>query len=588
MNIFHFIYKELNFKGVWRLIALLCFVFIQFNLSAQIGNDSTVKKSNDSLKVNNVIKGGDSSKVNNNRVKGSDSSKVNNRVKTVDSTKGNNTTRANRVKIGDKPKNDIAKANTNVQKNDFNNDNSNENSNDIAPRPKKSYPTIIKKLSDLGLPQSMITRIRNLNKRDMDSIHGEDYYNNVRDDNKVEYVIKIMLRFVDGRIIGFIKKEPMMHSNQGEYYQSEVDIPIEWCGLDSLKQEHCVKSMEEMAALDSIISIKPEDWHQKPDPGDINADFASNANLRLIGDKKGRNKHNKEEDLNDSTIAAITNGLSGADSVNAIRDYVLNSGKKGKNKRRTEELSDSTIATITKGLTGLDSLNAIKDYLTYGSKSKKHPKKNRDDEIGIDISKAGSSSADSTKVIKIPTIQQKSKKNDKKKRPEDALDDSTIATITKGLLGEDSMNAIREYIIDAKHSKNQKKAPKKEVVAPVNDTSAAPANQDKQLAPVNNKKDKKKKGNPEHVIPDIRSEEVPVKPVIADTTQKSIDIKKTENALPPVIKDSTTVVKPDEPQVINGRRRMKAVPALPKTDSVLNKLKTDSLIKAAGDSTKQK
>ena len=594
MNTFHFMYKEVNFKGICRLIALLFFVFLQFNLSAQISKDSTSKKANDSLKINNNVKRNDTAKINN-RTRGTDTTKINNGVKGSDSTKTNVREKVNRVKINNNTPNNNAKVSTKVNDqakvNSNNNTERNENSNDIAPRPKKSYPKIIKKLSDLGIPQSMITRIRNLNKRDMDSIHGEDYYSNVRDDNRVEYVIKVMLRFVDGKIVGFIKKEPMMHSNQGEYYESEVDIPVEWCGLDSLKQEHCVKSMEEMAAVDSIISIKPEDWHQKPDPGDINADFAAELNLRLLENNKKSRKKNKEEELNDSTIAIITNGLSGADSVNALKNYVLNGGKRDKNKRKTAELNDSTISVITKGLAGLDSLNAIRDFITYGSKAKKPTKKRRDDIIldGIDVSK-GTLNMDSLNELKHTIVPPKSKKVDKKKRMANELDDSTIATITKGLSGEDSMNAIRDYIIEAKHSKNQKKPTKKETVTPMSDATATPVIADKSIEPpVSNKKDKKKKGKSEHEIPDIRTEDVPEKPVVADPTQKGNDIKKSDLALPLVVKDSTTVAKPEEPQVVNGRRRVKKEAVLPKTDSILNKIKADSIInKAVGDSTKQK
>lgn len=594
MNIFHFMHKELNFKGIWNLIALVFLVFIHFNLSAQTGKDSTIKKANDSSKINNIVKGTDTSKISNrvkggdstkinNRVKGTDTTKINNRVKGSDSTKTNSRTKVNRVKVNENTQitntkggskvNDPSKANsinTNTDKN--------ENSNDIAPRPKKSYPAIIKKLSDLGIPQSMITRIRNLNKRDMDSIHGEDYYSNVRDDKRIEYVIKVMLRFVDGRIIGFIKKEPMMHSNKGEYYQSEVDIPIEWCGLDSLKQEHCVKSLEEMAAVDSIISIKPEDWHQKPDPGDINADFAADLNLRLLENNKKSHKRNKEEDLNDSTIAILTNGLSGADSVNALKNYVLNGGKRDKNKRKTADLNDSTIAIITRGLSGLDSMNAIRDYITTGGKPKKIIKKKRDDEFaGIEINKP-TPNMDSLNDLKHAIVPPKSKKVEKKKRGADELDDNTIATITKGLSGEDSMNAIRDYIIEAKHSKNQKKPTRKEEVKPMSDSSGAPVIPDRPLGPPE-KKDKKKKGNSEHVIPDIRSEE-PEKPVLPDNAKKNIDIRKDDLKLPPVATDSTKVAKPDEPQVVNGRTRIKKEAVLPKTDSVINK--------AVGDSTKPK
>ena len=566
MNLFHFIDTKLDFKGIWRLLALMCFVGIQSSLIAQVGKDSTNNKTN----IKAPEKAND---------KANEKTKETPKETPKDKPKENK-----RVKVTDKPKTDVTKANgkANDKLNDKSTDSKDDDllNNDIAPRPKKSYPKIIKKLSQLGIPQSMITRIRNLNKRDMDSIHGEDYYSNVRDDSRVEYVIKVMLRFVDGRIIGFIKKEPMMHSNKGEYYESEVDIPIEWCGLDSLKQEHCVKSLEEMAAVDSIISIKPEDWHQKPDPGDINTDFAADLNLRLLENKKGRKK-NKEEDLNDSTIAIITNGLSGADSVNALKNYVLNGGKRDRNKRKTAELNDSTIATITKGLTGLDSLNAIRDYVTYGGKVKKPTKKRRDDDIlgGIDISK-GRPNTDSLNEIKHVIIPPKPKKVDMKKRSSDELDDSTIATITKGLTGEDSMNAIRDYIIEAKHSKNQKKPAKKEVVTPMSDSSAAPVIPDKPiLAPNNNKKDKKKKGNSD-AFPDIRSEDAPEKPTAPQAGQKGIDIRKADNILPPATKDSTTVAKPDVPPVVNGRTRIKKESVLPKTDSVINK--------SVGDSTKQK
>jgi len=148
---------------------------------------------------------------------------------------------------------------------------------DQAPKPKKDYPASIHKLTETSLPADLIKTIQKYNKAQMDSLK-EDYHENTYEDG-IEYVIKTMLRFVDGHIIGFIKKEPMLQDGPGEYIKTMIDIPLEWCGFDSLHQEHCVKTPKEMAEFEG--EIKPKDWHQKIDPTDVVKEI-SDQNIDLL------------------------------------------------------------------------------------------------------------------------------------------------------------------------------------------------------------------------------------------------------------------------------------------------------------------
>ena len=235
---------------------------------------------------------------------------------------------------------------------------------------KKKWPPVIHKLSEVGLPLSMVKRIRKYTKLDMDStyIGGEDYHESwaEKDDNNVfeDYVVKIMLRFVGGNIVGFIKKEPLMQSNQGKYEMTQIDIPIEWCAVDSLKQEHCAKTAEEIKELDSVA--KPQDWHQKLDPNELAENkVEDNFDLLHLLDSKSGRKKLKSKKLLDS-LTSVASNLTGDDSVFAARR--INQLQKdlqvaARKKKGIAALDDSTIATITTGLTGSDSINAIKTYV---------------------------------------------------------------------------------------------------------------------------------------------------------------------------------------------------------------------------------
>ena len=398
---------------------------------------------------------------------------------------------------------------------------SNAQEDDMAKKPRKNWPAVIHKITDLGLPQNMVYRIRRMNKAEMDSIKGEDYHENLREGD-YEYVLKVMLRFIDGKIIGFVKKEPMMQSNQGTYL-TQVDIPVEWCGMDSLKTEHCVKSEEEMALLDSGVVIKPRDWHQKLDANEISTDVVndhvdllkllesrttrkklqskkmtdslSHVLQKLTGDdsayvskklelvtkeyKEAQRRKQGGDFIDDSTLSVITNGLTGADSLKAIKSYLatkkIEKALKGDKKyqKGVAALDSTTIASITKGLTGADSINALKNYLE--PKIVKTDKKKGDgsslDSATIANVTKGLTGADSVNAIRSYVMAEKASKSIKGKdkkitKEEQLLDSSTIASITQGLTGSDSVNAIRSYVMAAK-AKTNKKGKKQVVTNPV-------------------------------------------------------------------------------------------------------------------------
>ena len=401
--------------------------------------------------------------------------------------------------------------------------------NDNTKKPKKNWPPMIHKITDLGLPQEMVYRIRRMNKAEMDSIHGEDYHENYKEGGE-EYVLKVMLRFVDGQIIGFVKKEPMMQSNDGTYL-SEVNIQVEWCGMDSLKTEHCVKSQDEMAQLDSGVVINPRDWHQKLDANEISTDLVSdNQNiLKLLENKNSRKKLQSKkmtdslshllqnltgEDsayvamqlnlvtkeyreaqrkkqggdfIDDSTLFVITNGLTGADSLKAVKSYLATKKveKTLKGDKRYQKgvaaLDSTTLLSITKGLTGADSINAIKNYLepkVVKVDKKKSGEQLLDSATLASVTK-GLSGADSVNAIRSYIMAEKASKNakvkdnKKNKKEEELLDSTTIASITQGLTGSDSVNAIRSYVM-AEKAKSNKKNKKSGKVIPVTDNTSTP------------------------------------------------------------------------------------------------------------------
>ncbi len=411
----------------------------------------------------------------------------------------------------------------------FSNLHSNAQEDDVAKPPKKNWPAMVHKITELGLPQNMVYRIRRMNKAEMDSIKGEDYHENLKE-GEDEYVLKVMLRFINGRIIGFVKKEPMMQSNQGTYL-TEVDIPVEWCGMDSLKTEHCVKSEEEMALLDSGVVIKPRDWHQKLDANEISTDVVSdNVDLlKLLENKNSRKKlqskkmtdslshllqHLTGDDsayvakqlelvtkeykeaqrrkqggdfIDDSTISVITNGLTGADSLKAIKSYLatkkVEKALKGDKKyqKGVSALDSTTIASITKGLSGADSINALRNYLEpkIVKVDKKKNEEQQLDSATIASITQGLTGSDSMNAIRSYVMARKTSKANKEKeskkikKEDQLLDSTTLASITKGLTGSDSVNAIRSYVLAAK-SKSNKKGKRGGQLIPSNDAATTP------------------------------------------------------------------------------------------------------------------
>ena len=373
---------------------------------------------------------------------------------------------------------------------------------------KKKWPPVIHKLSEIGLPESMVKRIRRYTKQDMDSalLGGEDFHESYaeKDNNDVfeDYVVKVMLRFVGGSIVGFVKKENMMQTNQGEYVQTRIEIPIEWCALDSIKQEHCAKTPEEIKDLDSIA--KPKDWHQKLDPNEVAQNKVEDNFdlLQMLDSKKGAKKLKSKKmldslvsvasnltgddslfamqkisklqkefqiemrkkkgaaALDDSTVASITSGLSGVDSVNAIKSYLaMEKAQKDKRFIKAEKSLDSTtIATLTQGMSPTDSVKAIRKYL-MGAMATKRTKQTR----GVPDKSNGAmpmNPNDSTGLSNpIPVFAGKTDK--KKKKKGDELDEATIAKVTNGLTGIDSVNALREYKIELAKQNNGKDKKKK-------------------------------------------------------------------------------------------------------------------------------
>ena len=658
----------------------------------------------------------------------------------------------------------------------FSHKHSSAQNDETGEKPKKNWPAVINKITELGLPPDMVYRIRRLNKAQMDTLHGEDYHENIKEGDD-EYVLKVMLRFVDGRIIGFVKKEPMMQSNQGTYL-SQIDIPLQWCGTDSLKQEHCVQSEEEMYKLDSGVVIAPRDWHQRLDALEVSADVVSNNidMLKLLESKSGRKKlessksltnlkkilpqlagddsvhvanqiilMQKEEQeakrrklggdfvpdstievitagltgpdsiaaikkyiatrkaekalkgdkkyqkgvmaLDTATIASITKGLSGADSINALKNYLEPKIVKAPKKKTGEEMLDSaTIASITKGLSGSDSVDAIRSYIMSQNVSKVNKKSSYNGNVNLDSSTIASvtkgltgqdsiialrnyvnAERDSRKhkkrVKEVANVGQpafnptgtdstttqnpvaaivapppsKPVKIDKKKKKTDELDDSTIATITKGLTGADSVNAIREYKLEASRFKNDRKRKKinkaEQVITADTATAPTPVSQTVPVTAVTNIQDTANKPvvtppsikdtvaatptpAPEPVVPQrVRvativndsstnqsvlpattkdtSTAVPT-PVVpapsvpqpAAPTSSTQDSTIKQSSLPSVEKDSTNVAPPVVPVQNNGRQRVREIVPVPSTDSTTNKVTVPSVTDTTGSTNK--
>ncbi len=202
----------------------------------------------------------------------------------------------------------------------------------------KKFPDLVSKLSDLGLPDEMLDRIRKMNKAEMDSIGGEDYHENIQGENGEELMV-IMLRFIDGRIIGWIKKSPITQPQQRVFLKTEIDIPLQWCGTDSLKQEHCVNSVEEMQELADLV--KDRDWHQKTDPSEMAASkgFGDDLQLKLLD---GKGKRKKKGQLDSAALAKRMETLDSLGASKSLDEPSGKKGKKGKKNRPQFDLSDTT------------------------------------------------------------------------------------------------------------------------------------------------------------------------------------------------------------------------------------------------------
>jgi hypothetical protein len=258
----------------------------------------------------------------------------------------------------------------------------------------------------------------------------------------------------------------MMQSNQG-IYLSQIDIPLQWCGTDSLKQEHCVQNEEEMSKLDSGIVIAPRDWHQKLDALEISSDvvFDNIDMLRLLESKSGRKKLESKKTTDE--LKKLLPKLAGDDSVHVAKQIALMQKEEQEAKRRKlggDFIPDSTLEVITAGLTGTDSIAAIKKYLATrkAEKSIKGDKKYQKAVMALDTATIASitkglSGADSINALKNYVEPKAVKVNKKQKTGDGELDSATIAYVTKGLTGADSVNAIRSYVMAQQSSKENKK-----------------------------------------------------------------------------------------------------------------------------------
>ena len=459
---------------------------------------------------------------------------------------------------------------------------------------------------------------------------GEDFHESYaeKDKNDVfeDYVVKVMLRFVGGSIVGFVKKEPLMQSNRGEYVQTRIEIPIEWCALDSIKQEHCAKTPEEIKELDSIA--KPKDWHQKLDPNEVAQNKVEDNFdlLQMLDNKKGVKKlKNKKmldslasiatnltgEDslfaiqkinklqkelqvemrkkrggvaLDDSTLISITNGLSGVDSMNAIKSYyAMEKAQKDKRYKKAEKSLDSTtIATLTQGLSPTDSVKAVRKYL-MGALATKRSKQTR----GVPDRSTGAMPAnpnDSTDLNNsTPAF---AGKTDKKKKKGDELDEATIAKVTNGLTGIDSVNALKEYKLELAMQNSVKAKDKKKkktdefdeaTIAKVTnglsgvDSVNALREYKLSITRQNNSKDKKKKkGNPVEKV-EVQDNATP------SNSAGNTDNKPADNGVPNVVSKpvvapvvapantdvaSTTVTPPSTKSVKTDKKKKKGADEL--------------------------
>jgi len=213
---------------------------------------------------------------------------------------------------------------------------------------RRTYPEAIHKLSELNLPKHVMAEIRSYSLKDMESGEwSQDYHENIIENDR-EYVIKVMLRFFNGSIVGFIKKVPLDNKENGEYFQSEVSIPMNWCAKDSLKQEHCITTSEDLAILDKVSTR--EDFYQKLDEKELLEKVVNNntALLAMLESKKGR-KRLRGRELTDSVNRVLQN-LTGSDSdyfAQKFDELKKESIVKAKKVKSIEILDDSTIDELT-------------------------------------------------------------------------------------------------------------------------------------------------------------------------------------------------------------------------------------------------
>jgi hypothetical protein len=295
---------------------------------------------------------------------------------------------------------------------------------------KRTYPEVIHKLSELNLPKHVMAQVRSFSLEDLQTGNWNlDYHENIIESDR-EYVIKVMLRFFNGNIVGFIKKVPIDNKESGEYYQTEVNVPMNWCAKDSLKQEHCITTSEDLAILDKVSTR--DDFYQKLDEGELTEKLVNNntALLAMLETKKGR-KRIRGKELSDSVNRVLENLTGGDSEYYALKfdELKKESIVKSKKTKPVEVLNDDIIDELT-GLKPVKRKTNKKQDNTdlLAKKSDKKEVNSVENETKIaraDIPEKVAASSKSAKTVKV----EKKGKKDKKAKNLPADKDETEETV---------------------------------------------------------------------------------------------------------------------------------------------------------------
>lgn len=123
---------------------------------------------------------------------------------------------------------------------------------------------LISSLEDCKLPQSMITRIRQMTPEQMMDLK-EEFQQTATDENGLAVVITVVLRFIDDHIVGYVKEAPLNNTTQSQFKNVKIYIPVEWMCIPP-NAEHPQHTTNSIAYLEGMQNENHcMGWMQKDD-----------------------------------------------------------------------------------------------------------------------------------------------------------------------------------------------------------------------------------------------------------------------------------------------------------------------------------